>query len=77
MILDTKTLKEKNLESLKSNEFSIEDCITFANEQFETLGVIIQNKSTGYKIALKKLANEVITLRNQLADNKNEKEFIN
>ncbi len=61
-------LQEKNLESLKTNNYSIDECIDFANQQFKDLIVPVAKTSRGYKIALKKLADEVISLRNQLKD---------
>jgi len=61
-------LKEKNLEALKTNNYSTDECIDFANEQFDGLVIALQPSSRGYKIALKKLADEVLLLRHKLKD---------
>lgn len=61
-------VKEKNQETIKLNDFSIEECIEFANQEFNALVVVINKKSRGYKLALKKLADEVLSLRKQLKD---------
>ena len=67
-MLKPENLLEKNLEGLKINNYSIDECIDFANQQFNELIVPVTKTSRGYKIALKKLADEVLSLRKQLKD---------
>ena len=61
-------LKEKNLEALKTNNYTIDECIEFANKEFDDLIVPLSPTSRGYKLALKKLADEILYLRKQLKD---------
>jgi hypothetical protein len=67
-MLKPDNLRDLNIEALKSNDYQIDDCISFANKEFDDIIILIQKKSTGYKIALKKLADEVLYLRKQLKD---------
>lgn len=67
-MLKPDNIRELNIEALKSNDYQIDDCISFANKEFDDIIILIQKKSTGYKIALKKLADEVLSLRKQLKD---------
>ena len=61
-------LKEKNLEALKTNNYTIDECIEFANKEFDDLIVPLSPTSRGYKLALKKLADEVVSLRQKVKD---------
>jgi hypothetical protein len=63
-------LREKNAEALKLNEYTIDEIIKDANSWFDDLVVPVKNYSRGYKIACKKLADEVISLRKQLEESK-------
>lgn len=67
-MLKPEKLKEKNLEALKTNSYTVEECIEFANKEFDDLIVPITTSSRGYKLALKKLADEVISLRLKLKE---------
>lgn len=67
-MLKPEKLKEKNLEALKSNNYTIDECIEFANKEFDDLIVPVTNTSRGYKLALKKLADEVVYLRQKIKD---------
>lgn len=68
MLADPKTLKENNISALKTNSYSIDEIIKDANEWFEELIVPVSKHSRGYKIACKKLADEVISLRVKLKE---------
>jgi hypothetical protein len=67
-MLKPENLLEKNLEGLETNNYTIDECIEFANQQFNDLIVPVSKTSRGYKVALKKLADEVLSLRKQLKD---------
>jgi hypothetical protein len=67
-MLKPENLLEKNLESLKTNNYTIDECIELANQQFNDLIVPVSKTSRGYKVALKKLADEVLSLRKQIKD---------
>ncbi len=69
-MLKPDNLKEKNIEALKTNNYSIEEIIKDANNWFDDLIVLVSPNSRGYKIACKKLADEVISLRKQLQESK-------
>jgi hypothetical protein len=69
-MLKPKDLRDKNLEALKTNNYSIEEIIADANAWFDDLIVPVSISSRGYKIACKKLADEVISLRNQIQEAK-------
>lgn len=63
-------LREKNAEALKLNEYTIDEIIKDANSWFDDLVVPVKNYSRGYKIACKKLADEVLLLRKALQEAK-------
>jgi len=69
-MLKPDNLKERNIEALKTNNYSIEEIIEDANAWFGDLVVPVTNHSRGYKIACKKLADEVLSLRIQLQESK-------
>ena len=61
--LNSQELLEKNLQNLSINNYSIDECIEDANSWFATLAIEINMHSRGYKLACKKLADEVQYLR--------------
>jgi hypothetical protein len=67
-MLKPDNLKEKNVEALKTNNYSIEEIIKDANSWFDDLVVLLSPTSRGYKVACKKLADEVLSLRKQLQE---------
>jgi hypothetical protein len=67
-MLKPDNLKEKNLEALKTNNYTIDEIIKDANNWFDDLVVQLSTTSRGYKIACKKLADEVLLLRKQLQE---------
>ena len=69
-MLKPDNLKEKNIEILKTNNYSIEEIIKDADYWFDDLVVLLSPTSRGYKIACKKLADEVLSLRKQLQESK-------
>jgi hypothetical protein len=69
-LLKPENLRELNLDSLKTNNYSIDEIITDANIWFDDLVVPVSKTSRGYKIACKKLADEVVYLRAQLEEAK-------
>ena len=69
-MLKPSDLREKNIEALLANNYSIEEIIQDANDWFNDLIVPVSTYSRGYKIACKKLADEVLSLRKQLQESK-------
>ena len=67
-MLQPKDLRDKNIESLKTNNYTIDEIISDANAWFDDLIVPVSTSSRGYKIACKKLADEVLSLRTQLQE---------
>ena len=59
-------LKEKNQKALKTNNYSIDECIQDANTWFDELVVNVTESSRGWKLCCKKLADEVLNLRQEL-----------
>ena len=69
-MLKPSDLIEKNIEALLANNYSIDEIIQDANDWFNDLIVPVSICSRGYKIACKKLADEVLSLRKQLQESK-------
>ena len=67
-MLKPSDLIEKNIEALLANNYSIDEIIQDANDWFNDLIVPVSICSRGYKIACKKLADEVLSLRKQLQE---------
>ena len=63
-------LRQRNIEALKTNTYSIDEIITDVNAWFDDLVVPVSTSSRGYKIACKKLADEVCSLKKQLEEAK-------
>lgn len=70
--LSSQELHKRNLQSLAENNYSIDECIEDANLWFQSLAVEISVHSRGYKLACKKLADEVVRLRATLDERKND-----
>jgi hypothetical protein len=69
-LLKPDNLRELNVEALKTNNYAIDEIITDANIWFDDLVIKISEHSRGYKIACKKLADEVVSLRKALQEAK-------
>lgn len=67
-MIKPKDLKERNIQALITNNYSIAEIIKDANAWFDDLVVEVAPTSRGYKIACKKLADEVISLSKQLEE---------
>jgi len=69
-MMKIENLQQRNVDALKSNNYTIEEIIQDVNEWFNDMVVPVSTHSRGYKIACKKLADEVISLRTQLEEAK-------